>query len=120
MNSAYAPNELAESNPDTSSIRKACSQNRQRGLVRGIGKRGPQRATVCQSRGRGRVVVSARMLSKSPSYRDRLPRANLGTRRISLPYPATTSHLISVVALCERRTHDAGDLRPPLQVSISR
>src|SRR5437899_12956438 len=77
-------------------------------------------ANVCRSRGRSRVVDSARMLSKSPSYRDRLPRANLGTRRISLPYPATTSHLISAVALCESLTNDAGDHRPLLQVSINR
>ena len=47
------------------------------------------------------------MFCWAPRYRDRLPRTNLGTRRISLPHPAATGGVIAIAALYERRTNES-------------
>src|SRR5436190_21999239 len=49
------------------------------------------------------------MFSKSPSYRNRLPRVNLGTRRISLSDPAATSSDLSR----KKRQRSTSNAQPP-------
>ena len=52
------------------------------------------------------------MFSSSPRHRNRLPRADLGTRNVPLPDSTTAGSVISVAALYERR------LVRPLQFNL--